>query len=404
MNKMNRHIRQGIILLGLLLVLVQSVLAMGIVPSSREIIFQPSKAETVKVKIINNDGFPYDALIYVDGPLKPYITLHDELISFGEGETEKIISYTLNMPASMKQQGQIDSEIIVRQIPKRSSASGSRVTASIAVSHKVKLKVPFTGKYAEAKLFVGNFKEGKPSNFAVEVTNLGTEDLLSVNVLIDIYGPLNNKLAALRSDEVSIASKGTRVISVPWTPKLGSGIYHARATVVYDEKNAEDEKSFTIGEPTVSVDSISVDNFKLGGIAKFAIAISSNWNLPIDEIFAKTTVKDSSGKIHSQYKTATTYMDPFGKQVIDAFWDTSKVLAGTYLMEIDLTYLQKTSRKVFNIFVDNDRISTSPTGQVTGKAEGKSSPILQATYILMFLVFGLIIFNVFMFRRLKRKS
>ena len=115
------------------------------------------------------------------------------------------------------------------------------------------------------------------------------------------------------------------------------------------------------------------------------------------------SVKDSSGKIYSQYRTATTYLDPFGKQVLDAFWDTSKVLAGTYTLEIDLAYLQKTSKQVFSIFVDNDRISTSPTGQVTGKAENETSAIMRAIYILMFLVIGLIIFNVVMFMRRKRR-
>jgi hypothetical protein len=395
---------KSIIFIALLLVFCQSAFGLGLVPSSKELIYEPEQAHTVQVKIINNDGFAYDALVYAEGPLGEYITLHDELISFAEGETEKIISYTLALPASLSNQGLLESEIIVRQVPKKSGSTGSQVSASIAVGHKVKVNVPITGQYAKSTLFVGNFQFGKESNFAVEVVNLGDEDIFSTHVLIDIMGPFNNKIVSLRSDPVSIKSKETKIINVPWTPKIGAGAYRAVATTVYDEKNTVSEDTFTLGEPTVSVDSIDVSSFKLGGIAKFAIAIGSNWNLPIDEIYAETVVKDDSGEVLSQYKTADTYLDPFGKQIIDAFWDTSKAISGVYTLEISMHYLEKTNSELFEIVVEEDGITTKTTGKVIDNEAGEEQSIMRYIYLLLFLVVGLIVFNIYMFLRKKKND
>ena len=285
------------LLIIVIIVLANQIHALGIAPSHSDIIFEPSLEKTIQLKVINNAHKDFDAVVYAEGALAEYIIIENPTISLSKDQDSKIISYKVNLPKSLEKQGMHEAKVVVREIPKETK-EGTTITASLAVASKLKVMVPYKGKYAEIKLFVTNFKQNQESNFAVEVRNLGTEDILEAYAIVNIYDPLNNKLAAITSNKASVKSKDKEILIAKWTPKLGPGNYRAVATLMYDSLNTRDEKPFTIGTFELGITSISVTDFKLGGIAKFDILVENNWNEDIPNVFAEATVKDDKGKQH----------------------------------------------------------------------------------------------------------
>ncbi|MBN1156867.1 hypothetical protein JXA85_04570 [Candidatus Woesearchaeota archaeon] len=380
-----------------------SAVSLGIAPSSVDVIFEPNGQKDIKLKIVNTDNTDFQAMIYAEGELAKYITINSPVVDFSAGEKEKSVDYHLNLPSDLEKQGITSTDIVIRQIPKAKEGAGTTISTSVAVISKLKVMVPYSGKYIEARLFVSNFKIGKESSFSVELNNLGTEDITDCRISIDILGPANNVLASLMSDEISLAPKQKKLIPVAWTPELNPGAYTAVATVIYPGKSIELREWFTLGEPEIVVQSISVDKFKLGGIGKLDMLLKSNWNLPMKDAYADVKIKDK-GTTYAEFKTANTNIEPLGKQILSAFWDTSKVLAGKYNLEAAVHYLDKTTVTTFDIFVEIDKISAMPSGQVIMATEEKKNGIEKTVYILAALVAILIAFNAWMYFKKIRKQ
>jgi methionine-rich copper-binding protein CopC len=376
--------------------------ALGIAPSHYDVVFEPSLEKNFQLKIMNNAKKDMDVIIYAEGDLAQYITINNPRISISKEEESKIISYNVNLPANLDKQGVHEAKVVAREIPKGSKGETS-VSANLAVASKLKINVPYKGKYAEIKLFATNFKQNEQSNFAVEVRNLGTEDIIESYAIINIYDPLNNKVATVTSNRAEIASKGKEILIANWKPDVGPGNYRAVATLMYDSLNTQDEKSFTVGKLSLDIVSITVNNFKLGGIAQFDIIVENNWNEDIPNVFAETSVKDSSGKTYTQFKTASVDIPLFSSQELNAYWDTAKVTTGPYKLDIVLNYLGQKNEKVFDIMVDYNEIKTSLVGQAIGARESETPAIMKAIYILIFLVIALIAFNIIVYFKKMRK-
>jgi len=391
-----------VLLIIVFLVLANQTYALGIAPSHSDVIFEPSLEKTIQLKVMNNAHKNLDVVVYAEGALAEYITIENPTIKLSKEDDSKIISYKIKLPSNFEKQGLHEAKIVVREIPKETKI-GTTVTANLAVASNLKVMVPYKGKYAEIKLFVTNFKENEESNFAVEVRNLGTKDILEGYTIVNIYDPLNNKITTITSNKASIKSKDKEILIAKWTPNIGSGNYRAVATLMYDGLNTKDEKPFTIGTLFLDISSITVDNFKLGGIAKFDILVENEWNEEIPQVYAETSVTDNEGNEYTTFKTASVDLPAFGAQTINSYWDTTKVTPGTYKFNIELDYLSQKAGMVFDILVEYDKITASLVGKVIAVEEEEKPAVLKSIYILIFLVVILIIFNIVIyFRKIKK--
>ena len=389
----------------LAILLASTAYGLGIAPGHTDIIFEPNAQQTVKLKLLNQEGQEFQVMLYADGELAQYVSFDQPLIQFSQGETEKYASYTLSLPASFDKQGLHTADIVARALPPASKSGETGMSATVAIISKLNVMVPYSGKYAEITLFSPNFEQGKESNFAVQVKNLGTEDILKGQIVLDILGPTGNKLETLTSDSFALPSKQNQIIPIKWTPDLGSGNYKVVASLIYDGGNARDERQFTIGELTIDIIGITVKDFKLGGIAMFEIMLENKWNEAVPGVYGQVSVKDDSGKTYTDFKTASVDLDQNEKQPIQAYWDTKSVGPGKYKLDIILNYLGKTSEKVFDILVSADRIDTSLGGMAVAQTGTAKEPMLQAIYIVIFLLIVMIVINILIFlRRSKAKK
>ena len=219
--------------------------ALEIFPSQEDVMFEPNLEKTIKIKIIKELGSELTVFLYAEGPLEEYISFSETPVHLSAQEESKLVSYAIKMPAIMENQGITETNIVARALPKK-AAGTTTIGASIVVVSKLRLIVPYSGKYAEVKLAVPSFKQNQEANFAVEIKNLGTEDIISAQAVIDIYDPLNNKLGTAKSTTYTIRTKKKMLIEIPWLAALQLGSYRAVLTLIYDEKNAYDEKTFNI--------------------------------------------------------------------------------------------------------------------------------------------------------------
>jgi hypothetical protein len=393
-----------LLLILVLFVLIRQAAAFGIVPGYKTMVYEPNTVQDVPIKVLNEELQDIKVMIYAEGELAPYVEISEPVLELSKGEASRISSYKVKMPAAMGRQGQHETNIVIRTIPKETKPGETSISASVAVISKLYITVPYSGKYVEARLFVPNFQPDSESSFGVEMNNLGTEDILKAKAIINIYGPTNEKVATVISEEVTLKSKEKKLVIILWKPTIRQGNYKAVATVIADTFNAMDERPFSIGKLGVGILGITVNNFKLGGIAQFDILLENPWNERVPNVFGEVSVMDKSGTVYTKFKTASVDINPQEKQEIQAYWDTATVAPGAYKLDVALNYLGEKTEKVFDILVSMNEIKTSLVGQVVGVGEKKETNIiLTAIYVLTALVIVLIVLNVLMYLKKNKK-
>lgn len=379
---------------------VSLVLGLGVIPSSQEISYDSGKVSTHQLKLVNNDERQTQVLLYVEGELSQHVNLQESVVDFAQGEKEKIITYTFSHPENFAHQGKYEAKIVAREIP----PSGSQIAASLSVVSKVILVIPYEGTYAQMRLFVGKFETGKEGNFVIEVNNLGTLDITQAQAFVSIRETRSNKVVEeLSSVEERISVDGKKHFTLPWTPHVAKGTYTAVARIAYDGNTIEDQKVFSIGEQIVSVQGISVDNFNLGGVAKFDLLLRNEWNDIIEGVYAQVSVYDGS-ELYESSVTQTVTLNALEEKVVNAYWDTDKVVPGAYDLVVTLFYNGFTKEQRFPIVVTQNSIDTGLSGNVIGStSETKEEKTLNAVYILIILVVIVLALNIMLLRRFMKK-
>ena len=267
------------VLFFLVLLISQDVFGLGVTPARKTLDFEPGSKHEVEFSLMNNEGKDIEIAIYAEGDLAESIVVSENVVKLLSTEESKTISYTFTMPSKLEP-GLRETEIIARELPKTTAFSGTEIGSTVAVVHQLHVLVPYPGKYATAELKIAETGRTDVVNFIVPVNSFGTQDIVSAKGIIDIYGPTNEKIATINTNERGILS-GERVeLTAEWSGDFNSGKYYAKLTVVYDgEVTSEFEKVFNVGAADLKVLDILVnDDFSLGAIAKFNILVESSWS------------------------------------------------------------------------------------------------------------------------------
>lgn len=349
-----------LVMLAVWLALGGSVHALGVAPADLEIMFEPGLEKTVTIKVLNSNMKEMDASILVEGELAEYVKLHEDRISFSEGEKEKEISYTISFPSRMEEPGDHITRIIIKEVPEEHESKGTGISVILSVGHILKVHVPYPGKYARARLFVPKFRLNQENNFAIEVTNLGNQSI-DATALLDIHGPEGENVTSLTGEEVTIEPKDKEILIVKWVPEY-RGEFYVKARVRYNDHFAKDEKYITVGELLVDVESITVDRFFLGDIAKFNILLRSEWNREITGIFAQMVIRNIQNRTIGDFRTPSIDMEPFERKVLNAYWDTNDVDKGAYDASMKIHYAGKVTERELRTYVTLENIETEIIG------------------------------------------
>ena len=218
---------------------------------------------------------------------------------------------------------------------------------------------------------------------------------------IDILGPTNERITTIQTNSKLIKSKEIGELTAEWIPK-DPGFYSALATLRYDGKTSQTQKTFYIGNVEIELLEVQVKNFRLGGVAKFDLTIENKWNDLVKNVFIEITMKTKEGNILDTFKSTSSDIASLAKETIVAYWDTTNINPGQYDATITMHYAdnKKTERQfTADVSLDNIRLSS-----IGATAQVISSTGLPDNSLIAFLVVILIAINIGWFIYFKKKK
>lgn len=398
------YVKISILLLMLMLLFVSNVSALGITPGRTTLDYEAGTEREIAFSVLNNEHKNMQVLLMIQGELNSSVTLYDKVIDFMPSEESKALKYKVKLPDSIaKEPGLHTAEIIALEIPK-ASAEGTYVGATVAVVSQLYVYVPCPGKCIETDLNVLDAEQNSTATFIVPVINRGKLGIGEARAVIDIYTSLNEKAGTIETDYWPIEAGKRTELSGKWQVNVPSGNYLAKASVFYDGESKSFEKEFAVGSQILSIESILVNNFKLGEIAKLQILVENKYNQELKEVLANLLVYNNEEQVMADIKSATESIPALTKKELIAYWDTVGVEEGEYNGKLMVRYGKKSTDKNLILKVSEDNLEFVGLGYaIRPKAGG-----LKLTTILLVLVIILLIANlswfVFFRRFLRRRT
>lgn len=388
-----------------LLLITQTISPIGITPGRTTLNFEPGLQKEIPFSVINTENKDMSVVFTVSGELSESITLTQAFTEFSNLENSKSFNYIVNLPLKFDKPGVHEAEIVALELPKDIKETGAFVGATVAVVTQLTVHVPYPDKYLEGEVNVIESGEGANTIFLIPVINRGKLDIGNARAVIDIYTPLNEKIASIESESVSIKSLEKAEIIVDWPADANPGKYLAVVTVIYDNEILELEKEFNIGELGLEIKEIIVKDFELGGIAKFEALVENKWSNDLKDVFLNILVYNDGGETMADFKSPTYDMNALSKAELVAYWDTVGVKKGTYDGKLILRYGEKSIEKNIALKVtDFDIEIFGVTGRVTVKRGGAFNMNNLLWILLGFLIVANIIWFVVVKRLLKKKK
>ncbi|NCO11629.1 hypothetical protein CO038_03860 [Candidatus Pacearchaeota archaeon CG_4_9_14_0_2_um_filter_39_13] len=383
-----------------LILLASNVLAIGITPGRSTFDFERNAIKEVEFTVVNSESRDMNLIVLVQGELNESISVSEVSFKMASTEKEKKLRYILAMPPNLKP-GLHAAEVVVIQLPEKSEASDAFIGAAVGVATQIHVYVPFPGKYAQAQMNVIS-NPGKV-NFVIPVHNRGDLDLARVRATIDIYSPVNEKIATIQSSEISLLSGERREVAGVWETSSAPGTYRAVATLIYDEETLTIEQQFNVGEEVLKLEQVEVNDFNLGGIAKFEMLVENKWSQQVTA-YAQMLVYNKDGEVMADFKSAGYEILPLQKTLMVAFWDTAGVREGTYDASVFLRYGEKSDQQDLKLEVSERNIRVIGVGYVIS-AESDGEGIFGNTLVLVLIVAVvlLILINITWFLVLRKR-
>lgn len=393
------------LLLSLIVILsISNVISLGITPGRTTLDYHSELEKEVSFSVLNNEHKNMQVLLIIQGELNSSVTLFDSLVEFQPAEESKQFKYRIKLPSAIgKIPGLHSAEIIALEVPK-AGAGGTYVGATVAVVSQIYVYVPYPGKYLDADLNVLDAEENGTATFIIPVINRGKLDIKEARAVIDIYDSLNRKIETIETDYHSVKSGSRTELSGKWQVNAVSGSYFAKTALLYDGETRNFDRQFAVGIQSLKIESILVNNFRLGEIAKLQILVENKWNAELKSVFANLLVFNNENQIMADVKSASEDISAFSKKELIAYWDTVGVKEGEYSGKLMARYGEKSTDKNLVLKVSEDSLDVVGVGYAIMP---KVSRGIEITSILTALVILLIIANIswfVFFRRIMGKS
>ncbi len=383
------------------ILLMKNVSALGITPGRSTLNFEPHLERQVPFSVLNNEHKKMQIIFLIQGELNKSISISDRegedkdknkksnIIEFLPSEESKSFTYNVKLPEKLEP-GLHTADVVALEIPDISS-EGTYVGATVAVVTQLYVFVPFPGKYVEADLNVLDAESNTTATFILPVISRGQLGIKEVRAVIDIYTALNEKIATLDTDYAPLEPGARTELTAKWPVNVPPGNYLAKATVFYDGESKETEKQFAVGISYLSLESILVNDFTLGQIAKLQILVENKWNEQLKNVFANLLVYNKNDQVMADVKSASEDIPALSRKELIAYWDTAGVQEGEYDGKLVVKYNEKSAEKNLLLKISAGSLDISGVGYAI---RGNKGAGVSLTTILLVLVIILLIVNL----------
>ena len=395
----------SVVFIILALAQINQLSSIGITPGRTTVDFSPGLSQDIQFSIVNTEHKDMNVVLFVRGDFNESILLEKAFVSLSASENSKELSYRFTLPNRIDKPGKYVAEIVAMEVPADSEEKGAFVGATVAVASQLYIYVAYPDKYLEGEVNIVLDDSGKVV-FFVPIVNRGDLDIVSARAIIDVYTPLNEKVATIETTPESLLSLQRVELAAEWIPNVNPGKYLAVVTVLYDNEALELHKEFSIGESLVDIEEVYVKDFQLGEIAKFNALINNKWSSEIKDAFLNILVYNDEGQIMADFKSPTYDLAPLSKSEMVSYWDTAGVHRGEYDGKLILRYGEKSTDKNIHLKVSDSEIEISGlTGKVSVRSSGGKSDVSSLLVIgIIVLVVVNIIWFVVVKKLMKRKK
>ncbi len=385
----------------LLTALIPVISALGVSPGRTTIDFEPSLQKSVEFTVFNSEHKDMQLLFYAKGNLSNYITLQQSSASFLPTDDSKTFSYIIKLPEKVETPGRYGADIVILEAPELGvKQRDTYIAASLAVVTQAVIYFPYPGKYLEFD--IESIPSGSKTLLIFPIRNRGKLDIGNAKANIDIFTSSGKKAATIESDAKAVKSEQTEELFAELSD-LSPGEYKAVVIVVYDGESIQKEKVFVVGSDVIEIESIEVNDFTLGGIAKFNILAKSNWNAELKDVTVQLLVYNEQDEIMADVKSPQYTIPTGSKTNVVAYWDTIGVKEAEYKGKLIIHYGGKESEKSVKVGVSRNNIFISGlTGFVAFNRNEKS--IFNTKNLLIGAVVLLVLINIGWFIILRRRK
>jgi hypothetical protein len=381
-----------------------SVFAFGVAPSKQVVKFDKGFRYSGSFEVINDQGKALDILVYPKGEFEKFVKIDTQSFSMSSSDSSKSVSFSVEIPDSDLTPGDHVIELVAVGQSKNPAGSGPTVHADIAAVSQVIIQVPYPEKFIEGKLYVPDGKAGERLQMSLALFNKGSEDVDGVSAFIDIFDASGKMIATVSTDDISIGAGDSSKLEAFYDGALEEGSYSAVARILYDSIDASASADFNVGEVSLDIKSLVVNDFRLGDVAKFDILLFNNWNKPLKDVYAQMIISDDKGKEFTNFKTVATDIDAKSLGRLEGYWYTQGVAVGIYTVKIRLFYDYKVTERMFTIEVYPDKIVTNPL-ELTGKAiSTEEESAIKNNAFLMLIILALVAVIVMLVWRFRSKG
>lgn len=380
MNKKNNFLIFGI----LLVLTIGNILALGVTPGKKTLNYPGDLNGTFSFKVLNSENKDFDVFLSVSGELADYITLKDNYYHFSSKQDFKEFVYSLNIPEDLSY-GEHSGQIIISE----ANIEGKTFGGNLGVVMGVYVFVPYPSRYIESDLTVYNVPN--KTVFLIPVVNKGEDKLNTVSAVIDIYS-LGEKIETLNSDSIELDSMERGDIVIENNENL-FGNFQAHVILNYDGEIAEFDDEFKIGELSLDIYDLFIEDFELGSIVEMEVLIQNKWTEPLNGVYATLILKNESGDVVN-INSVPENIDAFSKKRVPLYWDTSNIARGNYYGELIVKYKDFSNSKKIDIEISDYGIGIQlESGEFILQQKADLSEII----IISLVLFGLILFFVYKF-------
>ncbi|MEM0465642.1 MAG: hypothetical protein QXW97_03000 [Candidatus Pacearchaeota archaeon] len=384
----------------LLLFLLPDISSIGITPGRTTINYEKGYNKNSTFSILNSEHKNMKVLLTVQGELNKSITLYDALVEFLPSDESKQFTFNLKIDKDLEP-GLHTAEIVALEVPDLAGGK-SYVGATVAVISQIHVYVPYPGKYVDADLNLLDGEQNGTSTFIIPVVNRGKIGIGEVRAIIDIYSPLNEKVASIETDYRSLDAGQRTELSAKWFVNVSAGNYLAKFTVFYDGESRSFEKQISIGKQILSIESILVNNFHLGEIAKLQILVENRWSQELKDVYANLLVYNKENQVMADVKSSQEIIPALSKKELIAYWDTVGVDVGEYNGKLMVKYGEKSTDKNLILKIKEDSLDIIGVGFAI--RPNISNKGMSLTFILIVLIVILILVNLAWFVFFKRMT
>jgi hypothetical protein len=382
----------GMCRIGLMLALVQFILifssgsasGIGFSPAQKTIPFASGEAVTLSLNIVNGEGIEDDVVLSSFGELKDSVFFSNSTVHLLPQNYMAPFTLVFRMPNEM-QPG--IHEVGIRATPKIAE-SGETFRAFVSPAIYIRVRVPYPSKYADVSIAVLPVDEGTPVPINIEFDNLGNQDIASAGGTIEVFAPSGESVEKLTASRISIPAntfgktEGSPIAALP------KGEYVAVAEAYYDSSRISLSQNFTLGEPDVSIISVSSKPLKPRQVNPVSFIAKLDWNRPL-------AVKGflSIDGVEREMPLAT--LSPLKENEMTGFADASSLDVGEHELIVKLVYGSSVKSAKFRV-----RIVEPPLPGILTGGEGGSAPLI----ILVFVVVAIVLAAVFVLVRRRKKK